>query len=107
MLAPFPDWKGVYCSEHLPAILCISQNMFSGYIPGLFYWRIYASLALNKLNGTWWTKFGEILIKIHIFSSKKIHVKIMSAKLLAFCLVLDVITRYSWLTSNILKMHGM
>ena len=29
----FPDWRGVYQSEHLPGILCTSRNMFSGYIP--------------------------------------------------------------------------
>ena len=28
----FPDWRGVYGSEHLPGILCTSRNMFSGYI---------------------------------------------------------------------------
>ena len=28
----FPDWRGVYRSEHLPGILCTSRNMFSGYI---------------------------------------------------------------------------
>ena len=26
----FPDWRGVYGSEHLPGILCTSWNMFSG-----------------------------------------------------------------------------
>ena len=36
MQAPyFPDWRGVYRSEHLPGILCTSRNMFSGYIPKL------------------------------------------------------------------------
>ena len=33
MQAPyFPDWRGVYRSEHLPGIFCTSRNMFSGYI---------------------------------------------------------------------------
>ena len=36
MQAPyFPDWRGVYHSEHLLGILCTSRNMFSGYIPAL------------------------------------------------------------------------
>ena len=44
MRAPyFPDWKGVYCSEHLLGILCISRNMFSGYIPD-------ENKSLEKLN---------------------------------------------------------
>ena len=34
MWAPyFPEWRGVYRSEHLLGILCTSRNMFSGYIP--------------------------------------------------------------------------
>ena len=29
MQAPyFPDWRGVYRSEHLPGILCTSRNVF-------------------------------------------------------------------------------
>ena len=35
MQAPyFPDWNGVYCSEH-PGDLCTSRNMFFGYLPDM------------------------------------------------------------------------
>ena len=38
MLAPyFPDWRGVYRSEHLPGIFCAPWNKLSGYIPA--YWH--------------------------------------------------------------------
>ena len=38
------------------------------------------------------TNFGEILIKIHIFSFKKRHLKTSSAKRRPFCLGLNVLT---------------
>ena len=38
------------------------------------------------------TNFSEILIEIHTFSFKKMHLKLSSAKLRPFCLGLDVLT---------------
>ena len=38
------------------------------------------------------TNFSEILIKIHTFSFKKIHLKMLSAKWRPFCLDLNVLT---------------
>ena len=41
------------------------------------------------------TKFSEILIEIHTFSFKKMHLKMLSAKLWPFCLGLIVLTQYT------------
>ena len=43
------------------------------------------------LIGTSWTNFSEILIEIHIFSCKKMHLKMSSGKWLPFCLSLNVL----------------
>ena len=45
------------------------------------------------LIGPWGTNFSEILIKIHTFSLKDIHLKMSSGKLLSFCLGLNMLTR--------------
>ena len=44
------------------------------------------------LIGPSWTNFGEILIEIHTFSFKKMHLKISSGKWRPFCLGLNVLT---------------
>ena len=40
------------------------------------------------------TNFSEILFKIHIFSSKKTHLKVLSAKCRPFCLSLSVLSTH-------------
>ena len=42
--------------------------------------------------GPLWTNFNEISIKIHIFTFKKIHLKMSSWKWQPFCLSLNVLT---------------
>ena len=42
------------------------------------------------------TKFSEILIEIHTFSIKKMHLKMSSAKWRSFCLGLNVLTYHRW-----------
>ena len=42
------------------------------------------------------TNFSEILIEIHTFSFKKMHLKMSSAKRLPFCLGLNVLNAVSW-----------
>ena len=49
------------------------------------------------------TNFSEILIEIHTFSFKKMHLKLSSAKLRPFCLGLDVLT---WINSYCEKEWG-
>ena len=47
------------------------------------------------------TNFSEILIKIHTFSFKKLHLKLSSAKWRPFCLGLDVLNLVNaWLSWN-------
>ena len=77
-------------------------------------WRIYASvnLIIGSDNGLspgrrqaiiwtndgilliwpWGTTFSEILIEIHIFSFKKVYLKMSYAKCRPFCLCLNVLT---------------
>ena len=45
------------------------------------------------LIGTWGTNFSEILIEIHPFSFKKMHLKMSSGKWRPFCLGLNVLNR--------------
>ena len=60
MQAPyFPDWRGVYHSEHLPGILCTCRNMLSGYIPELNNsWNEHRlKNILNRLRHAWGKQF--------------------------------------------------
>ena len=43
-----------------------------------------------------WTNFSEILIEIQVFSFKKMHLKMSSAKWRPFCLGLNVLTCKDW-----------
>ena len=62
---------------------------------GLSPGRYQASTWINAgilLIGPWETKFTEIVIEIHAFSFKKMHLKMASGKWRPFCLSLDVLT---------------
>ena len=61
----FPNWRGVYHSEHLPGILCISQNMFSGYIPD--YLSQCWHRAMSPYGITTMSKFTEAQTKWLLF----------------------------------------
>ena len=60
----------------------------NGLLPGQHQAIIWTNVVI--LIGPLGTNFNEILIKIYIFSSKKMHLK-MSAKWQQFCLSLNVL----------------
>ena len=66
--------------------ICASQLTIIGSDNGLLPGRHQTIIWTNAgilLIGTWGTKFGEIIIEIELFSLKKIHFKILSAKVAA------------------------
>ena len=75
--------------------ICVSNLTIIGSDNGLSPDRRQAITWTNAgilLIGPIGTNFREILIKIHTFSSKKIHLKTLSAKQRPFCLGLKVLT---------------
>ena len=62
-----------------------------GCSPG-WHRAIICTNARILLNGTLDSKFSEILVKIHILSFKKMHLKMLSANLYPFWLGLNVLT---------------
>ena len=80
--------------------LCISEIITfasdNGLSPGrrqAIIWTNAGILLIRPLG----TNFNEILIEIHTFSFKKVHLKMSSGKLRPFCLGLNVLT--------VLKVH--
>ena len=74
--------------------LCVGNRTTIGPDNGLSPGRRQAIIWTNAgilLIGPWGTNFSEILIGIQIFSFKKIHLKITSAKWRLFCLGLNVL----------------
>ena len=57
----------------------------------MFMFRLI-NLARKGFNGPLGTNFSEMLIEIHTFSFKKIHLKMSSGKWLPFFLGLNVLT---------------
>ena len=77
--------------------ICVGNLTITGSDNGLSPgWRqaIIWTIAGIMLNGLWGTNFNEILIKILIFSFKKMHLKASSAKWRPFCLGLNVLTAW-------------
>ena len=75
--------------------ICVSKITIIGSDNGLAHGRRQAALWTNAgilLIGPLGTNFSEILIEIHTFSLKKMHLKLLSAKWRPFCLGLDVLT---------------
>ena len=73
--------------------ICISKITIIGSDNGLSPARRQAIIWTNAgilLIGPWETNFSEILIGIHTFSFKKIHLKMSSGKWRPFCLGLNV-----------------
>ena len=62
----------------------------NGFSPGRRQAIIWTNAGI-LLIGPWGTNFSEILIGIHTFSFKKIHLKMSSAKFRPFCLGLNVL----------------
>ena len=74
--------------------ICVSKLTIIGSDNGLSPGRHQAIIWTNAgilLIGSLGTNFSEILIEIHIFSLKKMHLKISSAKWQPFCLGLNVL----------------
>ena len=75
--------------------ICVGKLTIIGSNNGLSPGRRQAIIWTNAgilLIGPMGTNFGEILITIETFSSKKMHLKISSAKWRPFCLGLNVLT---------------
>ena len=84
--------------------ICISKLTIIGSDNGLSPGRHQAIIWTNAgivLIGLLGTKFSEILIEIHIFSFKKIHLNMLSGKGGPFCLSLNELTELNTkLTGN-------
>ena len=65
----------------------------NGFSPGQCQGIIWTSAGI-LLIGTLGTNLSEILIEIHTFSFKKMHIKISSAKWWPFCLSLNVLRKH-------------
>ena len=77
--------------------ICVSEITIIGSDNGLLPGRRQAIIWTNAgilLIGTLGTNFSEILIKIYIFSFKKMYLKMSSAKWWQFCLGLNVLQGY-------------
>ena len=93
-------WHWLYSKSKLThwgrvILICISKLTIIGSDNGLspgrrqaIIWTIDGILLIWPLR----TKFSEVLIKIHILSSKKTHLKMFSAKWRPFCLGLNVLS---------------
>ena len=85
------------------AHICVSKLTIIASDNGLSPGRRQAIIWTNAwilLIGPLGTNFNEILIEIHTFSSKKMHLKISSAKWRPFCLGLNVLTLTHILITN-------
>ena len=77
--------------------ICVSKQTIIGSYNGLspgrrqaITWTNAGILLIRPLG----TKFNEILIQIHTFSFKEMHLKMLSGKWRPFCLGLNVLTAY-------------
>ena len=82
--------------------ICVSKLTIIGSDNGLSPGRRQAIIWTNAgimLIRTLGTSFSEILIQIHTFSNKKMHLKLSSEKCRPFCLGLNVLTdkRTQWM----------
>ena len=74
--------------------ICVGKLIIIGSDNGLSPWRRQAIIWTNAViwsMGPLGTNFSEILIEIHTFSFKKMHLKMSSAKCRLFCLGLNVL----------------
>ena len=79
--------------------ICVDNLTSIGSDNGLLPGRHQAIIRTNDgllLIGPVWTNLSEILIEIHTFSFKKMHLKMSPAKWRPFCLGLNVIMLHIW-----------
>ena len=89
--------------------ICVSTLTIIGSDNGLSPRRRQVIIWTNAgmlLIGPLGTNFSEILIKIQIFSLKKIHLKMSSAKCRPFCLGLNVLTHCCQVMASVLVNIG-
>ena len=76
--------------------ICVNKLIIigsdNGLLPGCRQAIIWSNVGI-LLIGLSGANFSEILTKIHTFSFKKMHLKILSGKLLPFCLGLNVLIK--------------
>ena len=96
--------------------ICVSKLTIIGTNNGLSPGRRQAIIWTNAgilLIGHLGTNFSEILIRIHTFSFKKMHLKMSSAKWRPFCLGLNVLKlnhvskRWPWYCRIAIQWHGL
>ena len=83
--------------------ICVSDLTIIGSDNGLSPGRRQAIIRTNAgilLKRPLGTNFSEILIKILLFSFKKMHLKVSSAKRRPFCLGLNVLRSGAWVPLN-------
>ena len=97
--------------------ICVGNVTIIGPDNGLSPGRRQAIIWTNArilLIGPWGTNLNEILIGIHTFSFKKIHLNMSSAKWRPFCLGLNVLMiplrrssycPYQWLSAKLQYLH--
>ena len=84
-------WRGIECVKMSPW-LTEAEWPYMRQWKNHNWFSHYLSHYLNQCwNSVKWTNFNDILIEIHIFSLKKIHLKMSSEKWRSFCLGLNVL----------------
>ena len=86
-------WVTYICISKVP-LIC-SGNGFSPVRRQAIIWSNAGILLIGPLG----TNFSEILIEIHTFSFKKMHLKMLSGKWRPFCLCLNVLTCWDQVTA--------
>ena len=92
----FMAWLHPFDLTHWGQVMhiCVSKLTIIGSDIGLSPGRHQAIIRTNidiLLIGPLWINFSELSVRIHIFSSKKTHLKVSSGKCQPFCLDLDVL----------------
>ena len=85
--------------------ICVSKQTIIGSDNGLSPGRCQAIIWTNAgilLIGPLGSKFIYILIEIHTFSFKEMHLKMSSGKWRPFCLGLNVLFEYSRITGSVI-----
>ena len=105
----FEKWSPYtgYCLTHWVRAMhiCVSKLTIIGSGKGLLPGRRQAIIWTNAgilLIGPLRTNFSEILIEIHKFSFKKMHLQMLSGKWRPFCLSLNVLNTV-WLPSTYIR----
>ena len=86
------NWQCVHrlWVTHIPVSKLTITDSVNGLLPGQCQAIIWTNAGL-LLIGPLGTNFSEIVIQIHTFSLKKMHLKLSSGKWRPFCLALDVL----------------